>query len=341
MPSIIDQIASELNISGASVSRALNNRPGVSEALRERIRQRARELNYTPSITARGLATSQTFGIGFFVSEKPGLTTQSDPYYGKILRGIEQVCADTDYHVSIATLTQAVFEAPESFRFVKERRIDGMILAGPDIPVAFVQQMLASGIPLVLVDNPVADLPVISVNSEDEVGGYIAVRHLLELGHRHIGVISGPTHWTSNAQRVQGYQRALDEAGLPVHVFHAERTTTASGAEACAAILQQHPELTALFAVNDSMAIGAIRAAAEAGRNVPADLSVVGFDDIEWATLNTPSLTTIRVPKDQIGQQAVNHLLSMLNGVTPESRVANLPVELIVRDSTGRPPQKP
>ena len=215
-----------------------------------------------------------------------------------------------------------------------------MILAGPDIPVTFVRQMLDSGIPLVLVDNPVTDLPVTSVNSDDTTGAYAAAQHLLELGHQRIGAISGPAHWTSNAQRLQGYQRALEEAGLPAHIFHAERTTIASGAETCAAILQQHPHLTALFAVNDSMAIGAIRAAVGSGRNVPADLSVVGFDDIEWAMLNSPSLTTIRVPKNQIGQQAFNHLLAMLEGGNPENQAANLPVELVVRDSTGQPRQE-
>src|SRR5690606_16841995 len=118
--SIIEQIAKELNISNASVSRALNDRPGVSTDLRQRILQRASELKYTPSITARGLVKSQTFNIGFFVREKPGISMHSDPFYGEILHGVEQALATSDYHVSIATLTRAAILAPMEFRFVRE-----------------------------------------------------------------------------------------------------------------------------------------------------------------------------------------------------------------------------
>src|SRR4051794_33489641 len=120
MSSVIEQIAKELNVSNASVSRALNDRPGVSEELRQRILQRASELKYTPSITARGLVKSQSFGIGFFVREKPGISMHSDPFYGEILHGIEQALAQTDYHVTVATLTNDILRQPLEFRFVRE-----------------------------------------------------------------------------------------------------------------------------------------------------------------------------------------------------------------------------
>jgi LacI family transcriptional regulator len=324
MASIIEQIASDLNVSNASVSRALNDRPGVGQELRERILARARELNYTPGITARGLATSRTFSIGFFVRQKPGLPTQSDPYYGEMLHGAEQVCAETDYHLTIATLTDAMLAEPAAFRFVRERRIDGMMLAGPDIPNEFILTMLQSGLPVVLIDNRLDYSPVNCVNSDDEQGAYQAACHLVESGHRNIGIISGPEHWPSNLRRVRGYHHALQDSGLPFQIVHVSRTTIESGEEAYQTLIARYPSLTGICAVNDSMAIGAIRQAQKDGKDVPDDLSVVGFDDIDWAALNHPPLTTVNVPKQQMGKEAARRLLSLLDD--PDS----VPVEITV-----------
>lgn len=336
MPSIIEQIAADLNISSASVSRALNDRPGVGRELRERILQRARELNYTPSVTARGLATSQTFTLGFFVREKPNLSTQSDPFYGEILHGVEQVSAQSDYHVAIGTLTDAILAAPQEFRFVRERRVDGMILAGPDIPNDFIIAMRNTRLPIVLVDNKLDHARMDSVNTDDEYGAYLAARHLIEAGHRHIGIISGPQDWYSNARRVRGYRLALAEAGVPICIIHVDRTTIDSGETAYHRLMEQQPGITALCAVNDSMAIGAIRAAQSQRRRVPDDLSVVGFDDIDWASLNNPPLTTISVPKRQVGQEAARRLLSLLYEPTMQPVEIVVSVQLIERQSTSR-----
>lgn len=337
MPSIIDQIATDLNISSASVSRALNDRPGVSQALRTKVLDRARELNYTSSITARGLATSQTFTLGFFVREKPDLFAETDPFYGPVLRGIEQVLAASDYHAAIGVLTTDILSDPNAFRFVRERRIDGMLLAGPDIPTDFILAMLTADTPVVLVDNKLAHAAVNCVHADDEGGGYAAARHLIDLGHRQIGAISGPLSWYSNARRVSGIQAALSEAGLAPYILHAERTTIESGEAAARKLLTAHPRLTAIAAVNDAMALGAIRAARQMGRRVPDDLSVTGFDNIEWATLNDPPLTTIHVPKSQLGQEAAKRLLSMLGGSSAQPVEVAVSTQLIVRQSTQAP----
>lgn len=336
MPSIIEQIAADLNISNASVSRALNDRPGVGKELRERILERARELNYTPSVTARGLATSQTFSIGFFVREKPGLPTHTDPFYGEILHGVEAICAQTDYHIAIATLTDTILTAPAEFRFVRERRIDGMVLAGPDIPSDFILAMHQTGMPVVLVDNRLEHTRVNCVNSDDLNGGYLAARHLIEKGHRQIGILSGPQKWASSALRVRGYQMALLEAGLSWQVAVVERTTIESGEQAFHALLEQMPDVTGICAVNDSMAIGAIRAATRLGITVPLDLSVVGFDDIAWAALNDPPLTTISVPKRQMGQEAARRLMSVFDDPDAQPVEVSVSVSLAERQSSGQ-----
>jgi LacI family transcriptional regulator, galactose operon repressor len=336
MSSIIDRIAKELNVSNASVSRALNDRPGVGSELRERILQRARELKYTPSITARGLVKSQTFGIGFFVREKPGISAHSDPFYGEILHGVEQALANTDYHVTIGTLTHDILIAPQEFRFVRERRIDGMILAGPDIPSETIMVMMQSEIPVALVDNQLSHSRINCVNSDDENGAYLAARHLLDLNHRKIGALSGPEQWSSNARRVAGYRRALAEFSLTLPIERSNRTTIESGEAAYRRLIQQYPDLTAICAVNDAMALGAMRAVQQTGKSIPGDISIVGFDDIPLASLNDPQLTTIRVPKRQMGIEVAQRMLAMLSNPDLSPVEILVSVELVTRSSTRK-----
>jgi DNA-binding LacI/PurR family transcriptional regulator len=240
----------------------------------------------------------------------------------------------SEYHVAIGMLTGDIFIAPNDFRFVRERRMDGMILAGPDIPTDFILAMLATDVPLVLVDNKLAHSAINCVNSDDETGAYTAAHHLIDSGHQHIGVISGPQHWYSNARRARGVQFALAEAGLPLHIVHSDRTIMESGEAATQQLLSLHPHITGICAVNDAMAFGAIRTARRIGRNVPDDLSVIGFDNIDWAQLNDPPLTTIDVPKRQLGQEAAKRLISILgDGDTSPVEVV-VSTQLVVRQST-------
>ncbi len=339
MPSVIEDIAKELNISTASVSRALNDKPGVSAELRAKVLEKAREMQFAASFSARGLATSQTFGLGFFVREKPGLSTYTDPFYGEILHGAEQALAQSNYHLTIANLTDKILAAPAQFRFVRERRVDGMILAGPDIPSDFILAMIKTQLPVVLVDNYLEHSQAHCINADDEGGAYLGAHHLLALGHERIGVLSGPHSWPSNRRRVQGYRRALAEAGLSAPVIVADRTTIDSGQAAFRQLIAEAPDITGVLAVNDSMAIGAIRAARAAGRHVPADLSVIGFDNISWAELNDPPLTTLDAPKNQLGVEAANRLVSLLATTTTSSTQLTVAVQLVERASSGPPPR--
>jgi DNA-binding LacI/PurR family transcriptional regulator len=339
MASIIETIARNLNTSTASVSRALNDRPGVSETLRVRIIEEAQRLNYAPSASARGLATSTTFAVGFFVHDKPGLSTSTDPFYGEILHGAEVSFSQTAYHLAIASLTDAVLSRPASFRFTRERRVDGMILAGPDIPSDFILAMISTGVPVVLVDNRLEHAHAHSVCSDDEGGAFEAAQLLIALGHRHIGVLSGPPTWWSNRRRVEGYSRALHEAGLPAEIVCVERTTVESGEEAFRRLMQAAPDVTAVCAVNDSMAIGAIRAARAQKRRIPDDMSVIGFDDIAWAELNYPPLSTVSIPKRQMGIEAANRLIQLLEDPNQTPTTLMLDVLLVQRASCGAPSQ--
>lgn len=334
--SVVEEIAKSLGVSGATVSRALNDRPGVGSELRERIIAKARELNYTPNMTARGLATSQTFNLGFFFHEKPGLPASSDPFYAGILHSVQQVIAKTNYHVSFEALTDDILDRPADFRFVRERRIDGMILAGPDIPASFITAMIQTGMPIILLDNRLDFLPTNCVNSDDEDGAYRAGQHLLALGHRQVGVLAGPVHWASTARRVRGYHLALQEGSGNIAPIHMEATNIDSGLMAAKHLLAEYPGVTAIGAVNDSMAIGAIRAAKAQGLRVPEDLSVIGFDDISWAELNDPPLTTLRIPRQQMGKEAAHRLLMLLTDPEMQASEVIVPVQMIERHSTAQ-----
>lgn len=333
--SIVDDIAKSLGVSTATVSRALNDRPGVSSKLRESVLTKARELNYTPNMTARGLATSQTFNIGFFFHRKPHLPANSDPFYAEILHSVQQVIARSDYHIAFEALSDEILNRPNDFRFVRERRIDAMILAGPDIPAGFITAMRQSNLPIVLVDNRLDFSPVNCVNSDDEDGAYRAALHLIGLGHTFIGVLAGPMDWASTARRVRGYQRALMTGGLDLMTVHREETSIDSGRQAYRLLMEQYPDITAICAVNDSMAIGAIREARTHGMSIPKDLSVVGFDDISWAELNDPPLTTVRIPRHQIGKEAAHRVLMLLQDPELMASEVVVPVTMVERQSTA------
>lgn len=338
MPSIIDQIADELKTSKASVSRALNNKPGVGEDLRARILQRADELDYVPGLTARALSESRTFSIGFFVAEKEGLSVFNDPFYGEILHGAEKALAQTDYHLIVATLTSENYVHPGKFRFVREKRIDGMILAGPDIPRPFVRAMSETGLPVILIDNRLENSHTHSINADDFSGGRLAAEYLLRCGHTRIGIIAGPEHFASGRLRVAGFQSAMAEQSLkPVPVYrHPDHTMVRCGEAVFLDLMQYHPDITAVFAVTDSMAIGALRSAKASGRRVPEDISIIGFDDTYLAELIDPPLTTIRIPKMLLGEESVSRLIALLTNPSLAPTQLSLQVTLIERESVMR-----
>jgi len=333
MPTSVKSIAQELSISTASVSRALNDQPGVGENLRARILEKAAELDLRQHMGARGLASAQSFTLGFFIRKKQDLSPYSDPFYGEILHGVEQVVNGSAYHLAIASLDDEMLRDPESFRYVRERRIDGMILAGPDIPADFILPMLRSGVPVVLVDNLLEFTQSHAVTSDDEGGAYQAARYLLALGHTQIGLIAGPEAWSSNRNRERGYRRALAEAGYPLAVVHMDWTNIDTGRAAFTRLLAQAPDVTAVAAVNDSMAFGALLSARAAGLRVPHDLSIIGFDDLSWAALSDPPLTTIHIPKHQLGAEAARRLLSLLNATPQVATHLLLSVSLIERST--------
>ncbi len=336
------EIAARLGVSVATVSRALNDQDGVSPGLRRQILELMRQEGYAPDVAARNLATARSETIAFVMHQHPQVS-DDDPFYSLIMAGAAAELAQHGYHILLSLLDDETMAHPQRFAVVQQRRADGLILAGPDIAPSFILHMLASDAPVVLVDNALTQTSVDAVVVDDAGGAETAVQHLIGLGHRRIVCLSGPETWHSNRERVTGYRQVMEMHGLAPMVIRSNETTIASGEASMVEALESWPDLTAVFAINDSMAIGAIRTANQRGRRIPEDLAVVGFDDIRWAELCTPPLTTVHVFKRRMGRLAAQRLLDRLAersskeadaGHSPPVRMI-VGAELVVRESCG------
>lgn len=329
----IKDIAEKLGVSTATVSRALNDQPGVSREMREVIIKTATQLGYSPNHYARGLATRVSQTIGFVV-DKHQNSFVDDPFYPLIMAGAEDFLSQYDYHILVTTLDEQMTQ-PDQLSIINRGIVDGLILAGPFIPTQFVISLTGRKMPFVLVDNSLTQQVVNCVLNDDEGGGYTSAMHLVEHGHKQIVFLSGPMEWVSNRERLRGYKRAMEESGLEEYILQGKETTISSGEAMMKEALEKWPDLTAACAINDSVAIGAIHAATTVGRKVPEDLAVMGFDDISWAIANRPALSTIRVFKQQIGYLAAQCLLSTINDPHMSPVKTNVSTELVIRDSCG------
>ncbi len=328
----IKDIAERLGVSTATVSRALNDKPGVSDDLRQQVRKLAADLDFAPSMAARSLAGARTGAVAFIL-HRQAFPVSSDPFYFLIMQGVERELDRAGYHIVMST----VGNQPEdhNLRVVRERRVDGLILAGPAINPSLVLSLSRSGLPLVLVDNSLERTPLNCVLCEDCEGARSAVEHLLGHGYKQISFVGGPTSWLSTRERQKGYECAMRDAGLPSAVVHAKVTTMEAGLAAGRQLFAGKDRPRAVYAVNDAMAMGVIRAAREAGLAVPADVAVAGFDDVSIAASTDPPLTTVRVNKEIMGELAARRLLELIGDEQlPHCRTI-VGTTLIVRQSCG------
>ncbi|RME49048.1 MAG: GntR family transcriptional regulator [Chloroflexi bacterium] len=260
-------------------------------------------------------------------------------FFGKIIRGAEQEAAAHGYKLLVRS-TDNDAEKERQCLLELQSHVAGFVIAPAtgNQNHAHYGQLLVQGVPFVFVDRYLPEFNVDRVTSDNVQGGYLATRHLLELGHRRIGVISGPDETIVAVEaRLQGVRRTLAEHGcaLPEEYVAPGDFTPESGYEAARRLMSHPSPPTAIFALNDRMAIGAIHYLREAGYRIPGDVSVIGFDDVPLAELFDPPLTTIRQPALEMGQQAARVLFDLIRGYAPATRTLVLPVDLVVRKSTA------
>jgi DNA-binding LacI/PurR family transcriptional regulator len=331
-PTTLAELAEKLNLSTATISRALNDQPGVGAETRQRVLAAAAELGFAPHSGARTLATTRTENIGFVLYAKP---VGSDPFYSRIVQGVERECARHGYHLFLSALDPDQAAQPQTFSLVQSRRVDGLILAGPDIPARFVLELHTSRLPIVLVDNALSETALDAVLSDDSGGANAATRHLIEHGYQSIACVSGPQTWVSSRERITGYRRALEEAGIAPQIVVMDETTHDTGRAAMQQILDAGAAPRAVFAVNDAMALGVIHAVEAAGLRVPDDVAVVGFDDLAWTALRRPALTTVHIYKEQMGRIAAGRLFDIIGEPASEPVRSLVNTRFVIRESCG------
>ena len=318
----------------ATVSRVLNGRPDVAAATRERVLGAVRELGFSTNRSARSLVGGRTFLVGIT------LPLVEAEYFSRIVAGAADELYDHDLQVVLGPTLHLRDRAATLLARFAGGATDGGLLILPEESNEELRALQRAGYPFVVIDplEPV-DEGVPSVSATNALGGRAATEHLLSLGHRRIGAITGVPDWLASVERLNGYRAALAAAGVvPDSALVVESDWAVEGGEAAAALLLDLPDPpTAVFAFNDNMAIGALRAARARALSVPADFSVVGFDDSELATAATPALTTVRQPLAEMGRMAVTLLLRLLENRRGERMSIELQTRLIVRDSTAAP----
>lgn len=331
----IRDVAKKAGVSVTTVSRALNGYSDVNEKTRERIKEIAKELKYSPNLLARSLVMKKTKTIGLLVS---GLRIEGskDNFTYEVLCGVNDCAGELGYELVLISTDSKKQQEKTYNQLVQERKVEGIILQGIKTDDRYLEEVLKSDIPCILIDIPMESDSVGYVTTDNRDGAKSAVTHLLNLGHKHIGMINGHSQAFVSQERLEGYQKALQEKGVAVNESYvADGAFLEEKAEIeTAKLLQKHPEITALFCASDLMAMGAIRAAKKMGRKLPADLSIVGFDNIILSAYSTPSLTTIAQDRYQLGFEATKLLTDMLEGNKGSKRKV-LNTTFIKRESTS------
>jgi len=329
---IID-VAREANVSFATVSRVVNGKGYVSAHTRERVMQAMTRIGYTVNRQARVLAGGRNQVIGLLV---PDLDTS---YIGEILRGIDEELAAASYDLMLYTTHQRRTRESVFVNSLTNGMTDGLLMILPMAPEAYVDSIRRRGFPFILIDHEGLDRQGPSVGATNRAGARDAIRHLVDLGHTRIGIVTGNMDMDCARERLAGCREALDAAGLPDDPaltrhgdFHRPLAYQLTGQ-----LLRVPDPPTAIFAANDVSAFGVMDAVRTSGLRIPEDISVIGFDDIPDAQWTHPPLTTVRQPMREMGRRATQMLLNAIaDPDAPQERI-ELPTELVVRHTSQAP----
>lgn len=331
----IRQVARQAGVSIATVSRALTTPDKVSEKTLKKVLAQVERSRYKPNLLARNFRSKRAYAVVVLV---PNI---ANPFFAEIIRGIEQVAQQQGYAVLLGDTEGREDREAYYVGLVETRQADGLIQLHPRLPKAARGANGGLEIPLVNACEYIEDAPCPRVGIDNIAAAREMTSYLLDLGHKRIGVILGPNSSPLTADRLRGYKLALRSAKISVDdtlIAQGDFSMT-SGSNAATQLFQAKQPPTAIFCFNDEMALGAIRFLKSTGRSVPQDVSVVGFDDIEFASFCDPPLTTIEQPTREIGNKAMSLLFEMLNGTKLAPEMHTLPIKLIVRESAAPPPR--
>ncbi|MGQ9778510.1 MAG: LacI family DNA-binding transcriptional regulator [Bacillota bacterium] len=333
-PVTLHDIAREAGVSFNTVSRALNDKPDISEETKRRVLEVARRLDYRPNQLARGLRRRRTATIGVVVADL------ANPFFAEVVEGIDRVCTARGYGLVLANTEEDPARELAAVHSLVERQVDGVLLAPTQRDLASLHYLVKRGVPFSLLARFFKDFAAQAVINDDREGARLAVAHLLSRGHRRILFLNGPPYNSSALLRLEGYRLAHAEAGLPVDetLILTTNARMDGGETAVEAALRNGLEFTAVFCFSDYVGFGAIRALRRAGLRIPADVAVMGYDDVALAELVNPPLSTVRITKTRLGATAAEILLARIEDGTSQEQEKEgpitLPPELVVREST-------
>lgn len=329
----ISQVAREAGVSTQTVSRVINNRPDVSPETRRRVQEVITRLGYQPNAIARSLVSRRTRTLGLITADF------SDYFFTQVIAGAEAEGRQLGYFFMLGSTERNMQDEPEYIRLLTERQVEGILFARPSTEPddRHLVSLLRASVPVVTTAYHVPGEPLTVVDVDNVDGGRQATQCLIDAGHTRIGMITGTPHWKSVKDRSQGFRAALRAAGIPFHDSWVEAGDWSyeSGYDAMQRLIARVPDLTAVFSQNDRMAIGAIRALRETGREVPEDVAIVGYDDIPVASYSHPPLTTMRQPMREVGAMATRLLIELIDNPDMERREYLMKTELVRRDSCG------
>jgi DNA-binding LacI/PurR family transcriptional regulator len=326
----LESVASRAGVSRATASRVVNGSPTVAPHIREAVLRAVADLGYVPNQAARSLVTQRTNSIALVLTESAGRVFSDDPYFPTIIQGVSQEL-DAAGKQLVLMMVNSTAGHDRVEQFTTGGHVDGVMVASMHGADPLPTTLARMGIPVVVNGRPMGRIGVPYVDVANEGGARLAVRHLLAAGRRRIATIAGPQDMVAGVDRLNGYRAELRDSDRR-SIIAVGDFTRESGITAMRQLLADDPALDAVFVASDLMAEGALRALRQAGRRVPDDVAVIGFDDNEIARYTEPPLTTVRQPIIDIGRTMARQLLRIADGEAVEAATV-LPTELVVRES--------
>lgn len=329
----IEDVAKAAGVSRQTVSRAINDKDEISPETRDRVLAAVQQLGYRPNRLAQGMVTQRTSTVGLVV---PDIT---NPFFPEVARGVQDKARQNDYNMFLCNTEEAAELELQTLESLAAQPVDGIIIfaehASDEEIINFAEQYH----PLVLINRQIEHPHISSVYVDITRAAEQAVRYFVNQGHTQLGMITRDFEHHHTHRREAGFVNVLQEHDLDLDPSHIRRApaTLEGGYEAAKLLLTESPEITAVFAYNDIMAMGALRACRDLGRQVPHDCAIIGFDDIRLASISSPSLSTVRIDKYELGRAAISRLLEMLQNPTQQFMPLELPVQLMLRESTLPP----
>ena len=325
----LKMVAEKAGVSVNTASRAINNKSDINEKTKKRVLKVAQELGYVQNATAVALRTKKTRTLGVVIADN------RNPFYAEVLNGIEEAAREKNYHIILANTQRDYRKEEEAINLLLAKRVDGLLITPVQDRDDDIKKLIKANIPFVVVGRDFENIEVEAVYNDEVKGGFLATEYLIKKGHKRIALIDGFLYKSPAKGRLEGYKKALNKYRIPLDdlLISVGDINMEDGYERTKQMLEKNIDFTAIFAYNDMMAFGSMQAIKEKGLRIPEDIGLVGYDDIPFSSLISPSLTTIRLKKQDLGIESVELLLSRINGNRKKTKKIMLDVELVKRET--------